>query len=68
MKTETIHKIIQRKNEDLEQEAVAEARSLIDAIGSYQRAIAETEKQIADCRKRLAELEIAQLDATKILG
>lgn len=67
MDTAKLQRIIERKNERLEDTAVRTADALIEGIIGQQRRIKEAEEAIVELRKELASLEISQLDADEIL-
>ena len=68
METTKLTKIIDRKNERLEEEALNQAAHLIEAIARQQRLIVEANDAIAQHRKELAALQVEQLDPIAILG
>ena len=68
MDTTKLRQIITNKNSRLEEEALHNAASLINAIALEQKAIAASTQKIATLRKELAVLEVEQMDAAQILG
>ena len=68
MDTTKLKSIITRKNEHLEHQALNEAESLIEQIARKQSLITQTQNEIANLRKELADLQVQQLDAGSILG
>lgn len=68
MTSDKLQDIIRRKNEHLEDEAVATAGELIDRIGDLQCCIATAQKEILEAQAQLKALEIKKLEPTAILG
>jgi chaperonin cofactor prefoldin len=63
-----LNKIIDQKNEQLEQDAVGQAQRLIDTITSLQLQRVSLDLKISEARKQLKEIEVTQVDAKAILG
>lgn len=68
MQQDKLHEIITKKNNQLEQEALNEASSIIEQISMKQESINRTQKDIEKLREQLKSLEIEQLDSKVILG
>lgn len=68
MDTGKLKDIINRKNERLEEHALGEASSIIDAIAEEQQHIKQSENRIAELRVKLKELSVQQVDAASVLG
>ncbi len=63
-----IQQIFDRKNEELEREAINEAREIIEEISELQVLINRNTARIEDLRVKLKTLTIEQVEPTKILG
>jgi ppGpp synthetase/RelA/SpoT-type nucleotidyltranferase len=68
MNNEKLKQIIARQNEQLEYHAAEEAAQIIKEIAACQQSKIDADKEIAELRKRLKEIQVAQLDETSILG
>ncbi len=63
-----LNNLITRKNERLEQDALDNASSIIDAIAAEQQKIADSNKRIGELQAELKALEVNQIDPAKVLG
>ena len=61
-------RIIEQKNERLENDAICTAAMIIESIAKEQRKIEDSKAAIAALREELAVLEVKQLDPAAILG
>jgi len=68
MKSDKLTEIIERKNQRLEDQAVATAEQLINEILTLQNAMAEAQSRIVECQAELKKLEVQTVDPAKILG
>ena len=68
MNTDKLTKLITRKNERLEEDALREAESLIAEIIDQQARIRTAEARIVECRAELKALEVDRIDQAAVLG
>lgn len=68
MEQAKLRKIIDDKNERLEDNALRTAATIIDNIAFEQKNIANATERIIELRKELATLQIEQIDPATILG
>lgn len=68
MNADKLKDIINRKNEQLEADAVRTAEELINDIVELTECIANAEKAIAAKREELKKLEIQTVNADAVLG
>lgn len=68
MKAEKINELINRKNDELEREALNRAADIINEIARQQEAKQNIDKRICELRAELKELEIATIKAQEIMG
>lgn len=68
MNADKLKDIIQRKNDELERQAVYSAEEIINDIVELTDGIAQAQKLISEKREALAKLEIKSIDAATVLG
>lgn len=68
MNADKLKDIIQRKNDELERDAVRTAEELIEDIVELTDGIAQAQKLIGEKRLALGALEIKSIDAATVLG
>lgn len=68
MKPETIHHLVNEKNQESERHVLSTATEIIKQIARKQHNIAQEEKDIVELRKQLKQLEVPQIKASDILG
>jgi len=68
MTPDKLKEIVTETNEELERQAVAEARKLVAHIAKCNQQIIQLKDSIADAQKSLRELQVTQLDPVSILG
>ena len=67
MDASKLARIIERKNEQLEDNTVRQAELIIEGIVRRQKDIAKANEEITELRAELAALEVPQLDPATIL-
>lgn len=68
MKADKINELINRKNDELERNALDQAAQIINEIAAQQQAKQRIDGRIAELRAELKELEIASVKSQDILG
>lgn len=68
MTQDKLNKIIDRENENLEEQAVRKATDIISNISRLRANIANSEAQITELQAELKKIEILKLDPIQILG
>lgn len=66
--TDTIAKVVSQINEERQKLVASRSKIQVDAISSYEAAIAACDKRIADYRKQINDIKVVEVTETQILG